>query len=49
MRARRTRSSQGQETHLLMAAVTMSVVPLIVLFVVMQKYLVRGMTMGAIK
>jgi ABC-type glycerol-3-phosphate transport system permease component len=42
-------SSRGQETHLLMAAVTMSVAPLIVLFVVLQKYLVKGIQLGAVK
>ena len=42
-------SSQGQETQLLMAAVTMSVVPLIILFVFLQKYLVRGIQLGAVK
>lgn len=42
-------SSRGQETHLLMAAVTMSVVPLIVLFVLLQKYLVKGIQLGAVK
>jgi ABC-type glycerol-3-phosphate transport system permease component len=42
-------SSRGQTTHLLMAAVTMSVVPLIILFVVLQKHLVRGIQMGSVK
>jgi ABC-type glycerol-3-phosphate transport system permease component len=42
-------SSRGQTTHLLMAAVTMSVVPLIVVFVVLQKYLVRGIQLGSVK
>ena len=42
-------SSRGQETNLLMAAVAMSVVPLIVVFVIMQKYLVRGIQIGAVK
>jgi ABC-type glycerol-3-phosphate transport system permease component len=42
-------SSQGQETQLLLAAVTMSVVPLIVLFVILQKYLVKGIQLGAVK
>jgi ABC-type glycerol-3-phosphate transport system permease component len=42
-------SSVGQETQLLLAAVTMSVVPLLVLFVVLQKYLVRGIQLGAVK
>jgi len=42
-------SSMGQETQLLMAAVTMSVIPLIILFVVMQKYIVKGIQLGAVK
>jgi ABC-type glycerol-3-phosphate transport system permease component len=42
-------STLGQTTHLLMAAVTMSVVPLVILFVVLQKYLVSGIQLGAVK
>lgn len=42
-------TSQGQEQHHLMAAVTMSVAPLIVLFVILQKHLVRGIQLGAVK
>jgi multiple sugar transport system permease protein len=42
-------STRGQSTHLLMAAVTMSVVPMVVLFVFLQKYLVRGIQLGAVK
>ena len=42
-------SIYGQSTHLLMAAVTMSVAPLIVVFVVLQSYLVRGIQLGAVK
>lgn len=42
-------SSQGQETHLLLAAISMSVLPMIVLFVVLQKYLVKGIQLGAVK
>lgn len=42
-------SSQGQTTNLLMAAVTMSVIPLVIVFVVMQKQLVKGIQLGAIK
>ncbi|QQE11021.1 carbohydrate ABC transporter permease [Planctomycetota bacterium] len=42
-------STSGQETNLLMAAVTMSVVPLIILFVVLQKQLVAGIQLGAVK
>ncbi len=41
--------TRGSATHLLMAAVTMSIVPMVVLFVVLQKYLVRGIQLGAVK
>ena len=42
-------STMGQATHLLMAAATMTLVPMIVLFVVLQKYLVKGIQLGAVK
>lgn len=42
-------SSRGQATHLLMAAVTMAVVPMIVIFVCLQKNLVRGLQVGGVK
>src|SRR5918993_1268941 len=42
-------STRGQSTHLMMAAVTMSVAPMILLFVFLQKYLVRGIQLGAVK
>jgi multiple sugar transport system permease protein len=42
-------SEHGQATHLLMAAVTMSVVPLILLFVALQRQLLRGIQLGAVK
>ena len=42
-------STRGESTHLLMAAITMSVIPMIVVFVVLQKYLVRGIQLGAVK
>ncbi len=42
-------SSRGQSTHLLMAAVTMSVLPMILVFIVLQKYLVKGIQLGAVK
>jgi len=42
-------STRGQSTHLLMAAVTMSVVPMILIFVLLQKYLVKGIQLGAVK
>jgi multiple sugar transport system permease protein len=41
-------TEHGQATHLLMAAVTMSVLPLILLFVVMQRQLLRGIQLGAV-
>ena len=42
-------STRWQSTHLLMAAVTMSIVPMIVLFVILQRYLVKGIQIGAVK
>jgi ABC-type glycerol-3-phosphate transport system permease component len=42
-------STRGQSTHLLMAAATMMIIPLILLFISMQKYLVKGIQLGAVK
>jgi len=42
-------SSRGSATNLLMAAVTMSVAPMILIFVLLQKHLVKGIQMGAVK
>lgn len=42
-------SEIGQATHLLMAAITMSVIPMIAVFVVLQRYLIRGIQIGAVK
>ncbi len=42
-------TAYGNQTNLIMAASVMNIVPLIVLFVVMQKYLVRGIQLGAVK
>jgi len=39
----------GKQTNLLMAASVMNVIPLIILFVCLQKYLVKGIQMGAVK
>ena len=42
-------STQGQQTNLLMAGIAFSVLPMIVVFVVLQKYLVKGIQLGAVK
>lgn len=42
-------SEHGQSTHLLMAAVTMSVLPLIIIFTLLQRQLLRGIQLGAVK
>jgi multiple sugar transport system permease protein len=42
-------STQGRETQLLMAASVMTMVPLVVLFVVGQRFFVRGIQLGAVK
>lgn len=47
--SRRTEPPGGRHTNLLMAASLMSIAPLIVLFIVLQKHLVKGIQMGAVK
>ncbi len=42
-------SSYNKATHLMMAASVMSIVPPLILFIVGQKYLVRGIQLGAVK
>lgn len=42
-------STQGQQTNYLMAAVAMSVIPMILVFILLQKKLVRGIMMGSVK
>jgi ABC-type glycerol-3-phosphate transport system permease component len=42
-------STQGQQTNYLMAAVAMSVLPMILIFMLLQKRLVKGIMLGAVK
>lgn len=42
-------TAYGNQTNLIMAASVMNIIPLVVLFVVMQKHLVRGIQLGAVK
>ena len=42
-------STAGPQTNLLMAAVTMSVLPMVLVFVLLQKQLVKGIQLGAVK
>jgi len=42
-------SSQGQQTNLLMGAITMSILPMIIVFAFLQKRLVKGIQLGALK
>jgi multiple sugar transport system permease protein len=42
-------SSQGQQTNLLMAAVALSIIPMIVIFVLLQKHMLKGIQLGAVK
>jgi ABC-type glycerol-3-phosphate transport system permease component len=42
-------STYGRQTELIMAATVMNVVPLIVIFVAFQKFLVQGLQLGAVK
>ena len=42
-------SMYGRQTNLIMAASVMCIVPLILLFIVMQRHLVKGIQLGAVK
>jgi multiple sugar transport system permease protein len=42
-------SSYGRQTELIMAATVMNVVPLIIVFVTFQKFLVKGLQLGGVK
>lgn len=42
-------SSYGRQTELIMAATVMNIVPLIVIFVMFQKFLVKGLQLGGVK
>jgi multiple sugar transport system permease protein len=42
-------STQGRETQLIMAAAVMTMLPLVVLFIVGQRYFVKGIQLGAVK
>lgn len=42
-------SSYGRQTELIMAATVMNIIPLIVIFVMFQKFLVKGLQLGGVK
>jgi len=42
-------STYGRQTELIMAAAVMNVVPLIIIFVAFQKFLVKGLQLGGVK
>ena len=42
-------SNYGRQTNLIMAASVMNILPLVLLFLVSQKFLVRGIQLGAVK
>jgi multiple sugar transport system permease protein len=42
-------SSYGQQTEMIMAAAAMAVAPLIIIFVIFQKFLVKGLQLGGVK
>lgn len=42
-------TERGQATHLLMAGVTMSVIPLVIVFVLLQRQLISGIQIGGVK
>jgi len=42
-------TNYGRQTNLIMAASAMSIIPVIILFMFTQRYLVRGIQLGAVK
>ncbi|MHB9038758.1 MAG: hypothetical protein ACYC64_19100 [Armatimonadota bacterium] len=42
-------SQYGRQTNLIMAASVMNMIPLVILFAVSQKFLVKGIQLGAVK
>jgi len=42
-------SSYGRQTELIMAATVMNIMPLIIIFVIFQKFLVKGLQLGGVK
>ena len=42
-------SAYGQQTELIMAAAVMNIAPLILIFVTLQKFLVKGLQVGGVK
>ncbi len=42
-------STQGRGTELIMAATVINILPMMILFIAMQKYLVKGIQLGAVK
>ena len=42
-------SSYGRQTELIMAATVMNVVPLVIVFIIFQKFLVKGIQLGGVK
>ena len=42
-------TQSGSKYHLLLAGATITIVPMVIIFLVMQKYIIKGITMGAVK
>ncbi len=42
-------SSYGRQTELIMAATVMTVLPLVIIFVIFQRFLVKGLQLGGVK
>ena len=38
----------GSKYHLLLAGATITIIPMVIIFLIMQKYIIKGMTMGAV-
>jgi ABC-type glycerol-3-phosphate transport system permease component len=42
-------TQSGSKYHLLLAGATITIIPMVIIFLVMQKYIIKGITMGAVK
>ncbi len=42
-------TQSGSKYHLLLAGATITIIPMVIIFLIMQKYIIKGITMGAVK
>ncbi|MDD5492688.1 MAG: carbohydrate ABC transporter permease, partial [bacterium] len=42
-------TQSGSKYHLLLAGATITIIPMVIIFLILQKYIIKGITMGAVK